>query len=167
MRRIGPKGKERNCCGMGMKGARVTDRLQFPLSRVSRCNIYCRAVLQLDMKHCGFYSFFARPCVLSINWITYASCIVLAFSVLAFSSNCVFSAPSSPERRILGLKCTVVNVHYGTPIGNPTLKVSMAAQPPEVAETGAYWPLTADLLLKFRIFKNPRWRRPPVTGWVG
>jgi len=25
--------------------------LQFPLSRVSRCNIYYRAVLQLDMKH--------------------------------------------------------------------------------------------------------------------
>jgi len=67
MGRIGPKGKERNWGGMGMKGARVTDRLQFPLSRVSRCNIYCRAVLQLDMKHCGFYSFFARRCVLSIN----------------------------------------------------------------------------------------------------
>ena len=84
----------------------------------------------------------------------------LRFPVIAFS------APRpSPEWRILGLKCTVVNVHYGTPIGNPTLKVSMAAQPPEVAETGAYWPLaTADLLLKFRIFKNPRWRRPPVTG---
>jgi len=25
----------------------------------------------------------------------------------------------------------------------------------------AYWPLTADLPLKFRIFENPRWRQPP------
>jgi len=71
-----------------------TNRLQFPLSRMSRCNICYRAVLQLDMKNCWFCSFFVRRCVLSINWITYASCIVLAFSVLAFSSTCVFSAPN-------------------------------------------------------------------------
>ena len=25
----------------------------------------------------------------------------------------------------------------------------------------AYWPLTADLPLKFRIFENLKWRRPP------
>jgi len=25
----------------------------------------------------------------------------------------------------------------------------------------AYWPLTADLPLKFRMFENPKWRRPP------
>ena len=25
----------------------------------------------------------------------------------------------------------------------------------------AYWPLTANLSLKFRIFENPKWRRPP------
>ena len=25
----------------------------------------------------------------------------------------------------------------------------------------AYWPLTVDLSLKFRIFENPKWRRPP------
>ena len=37
-----------------------TTSLQFPLSRLSRCNIYYRAVLQLDMKHCWFYSFFVR-----------------------------------------------------------------------------------------------------------
>jgi len=29
-----------------------TNRVQYSLSRVSRCNIYYRAVLQLDMKHC-------------------------------------------------------------------------------------------------------------------
>jgi len=62
-----------------------TNRVQYSLSGVSRCNIYYRAVLQLDMKHCWFYSLFVRRCGLSINWITYASCIVLAFSVLAFS----------------------------------------------------------------------------------
>ena len=27
--------------------------------------------------------------------------------------------------------------------------------------TDAHWPLTADRPLKFRIFENPRWRRPP------
>ena len=27
----------------------------------------------------------------------------------------------------------------------------------------AYWPLTADLWLKFRIFENPKWRRP--SSW--
>ena len=63
-----------------------TSRLQFPLSRVSRCNIYYCAVLQLDMKHCWFYSFFVWRCALNMNWINYASCIVLAFSVLAFST---------------------------------------------------------------------------------
>ena len=25
----------------------------------------------------------------------------------------------------------------------------------------AYWPLTADIPLKYRIFENPKWRRPP------
>jgi len=25
----------------------------------------------------------------------------------------------------------------------------------------AFWPLTADLFLKFRVFENPKWRRPP------
>ena len=84
--------------------------LQFTLSRVWRCNIYYSAVLQLDMKHCWFYSFFVQRCVLSISWITYSSetqhctcifrtcvfhpCEMRCF-ILAFSSTCVFSAPVS------------------------------------------------------------------------
>ena len=48
------------CCAARVKVALMprgratfchTNRLQFPLSRVSHCNIYYRAVLQLDMKH--------------------------------------------------------------------------------------------------------------------
>ena len=31
----------------------------------------------------------------------------------------------------------------------------------EIWHDDAYWPLTADLWLKFRIFENPKWRRPP------
>ena len=31
----------------------------------------------------------------------------------------------------------------------------------EIWYSEAYWSLTADLLLKFRIVENPRWRRPP------
>ena len=31
----------------------------------------------------------------------------------------------------------------------------------EIWYSDAHWPLTADLPLKFRIFKNPKWRRPP------
>jgi len=31
----------------------------------------------------------------------------------------------------------------------------------EVWQGGEYWPLTADRPLKFRIFKNSRYRRPP------
>jgi len=31
----------------------------------------------------------------------------------------------------------------------------------EIWHDGAYWPLTVDRPLKFRIFENPRWRRSP------
>jgi len=31
----------------------------------------------------------------------------------------------------------------------------------EIWPDDAYWPLTTDQSLKFRIFENPRWRRPP------
>ena len=31
----------------------------------------------------------------------------------------------------------------------------------EIWYSDAYWPLTADKPLKFRIFENPKWRRPP------
>ena len=31
----------------------------------------------------------------------------------------------------------------------------------EIWYSDAYWPHTADLSLKFRIFENPKWRRPP------
>ena len=31
----------------------------------------------------------------------------------------------------------------------------------EIWYSDAYWPLTANLSLKFRIFENPKWRRPP------
>ena len=31
----------------------------------------------------------------------------------------------------------------------------------EIWYIDAHWPLTADLPLKFPIFENPKWRRPP------
>ena len=31
----------------------------------------------------------------------------------------------------------------------------------EIWYSDAYWLITADLWLKFRIFENPKWRRPP------
>ena len=31
----------------------------------------------------------------------------------------------------------------------------------EIWYSDAYWPHAADLPLKFRIFENPKWRRPP------
>jgi len=31
----------------------------------------------------------------------------------------------------------------------------------KIWDSDTHWPLTADLPLKFQIFENPKWRRPP------